>query len=404
MYSLRSEFEKTRIELTDLRKIDISVLSPHHHQPPVINNTNYFSPQDTGDTDLNLSTQMSTIKALENNLRRKLEVADMSINEIEYEKDENMRIRKQFFMYQKVLQEICTTYSNVIFGLRERLQITKAGIEKMKTVFAIDMQKVISKISQKFQIENERTAHLHSRELQSTRINLSKAHDIEKARLEKSFKEQVTALTRRHERDTKTQKEEFVLQTDRVMNLTSKGLSGPSISVYAFESVLTGLLDALSNNNMIQSSDADMIIDIAKSNKDPSFTASADARVLLSEILFKTVKELNDTKGDIEYMKAKFRRAGLSELVDTESSSSSPTSPFVSPMTAYSQNSGSKVTARSFSPDRSLFNKRDDMNSSTPIRESRSNSQSSPSRSPSRSANGTPSRSVNWLAEIVDGF
>jgi hypothetical protein len=310
-------------------------------------------------------------------------------------------------MYQKVLQEICTTYSNVIFGLRERLQITKAGIEKMKTVFAIDMQKAISKISQKFQIENERSAHLHSRELQSTRINLSKAHDIEKARLEKSFKEQVTSLTRRHERDTKTQKDEFVLQTDRVMNLTSKGLSGPSISVYAFESVLTGVLDALSNNNMIQSSDADMIIDIAKSNKDPSFTASADARLLLSEILFKTIKELNDTKGDIEYMKAKFRRAGLSELVDTESSSS-PSSPFVSPMTAYSQNSGSKVTARSFSPDRSLFNKRDDMNSSTPIRESRSNSQSSPNRSPNRSVNcsvnGTPSRSVNWLAEIVDGF
>jgi hypothetical protein len=106
-------------------------------------------------------------------------------------------------------------------------------------------------------------------------------------------------------------------------------------------------------------------------------------------------------------MKAKFRRAGLSELVDTESSSS-PSSPFVSPMTAYSQNSGSKVTARSFSPDRSLFNKRDDMNSSTPIRESRSNSQSSPNRSPNRSVNGsvngTPSRSVNWLAEIVDGF
>ena len=403
MYSLRSEFEKTRTELTDLRKIDISVLSPHHHQPHVTNNTNYFSPKDTDDTDLNLSTQMSTIKALENNLRRKLEVADMSINEIEYEKDENMRIRKQFFMYQKVLQEICTTYSNVIFGLRERLQITKAGIEKMKTVFAIDMQKAISKISQKFQIENERSAHLHSRELQSTRINLSKAHDIEKARLEKSFKEQVTALTRRHERDTKTQKDEFVLQTDRVMNLTSKGLSGPSISVYAFESVLTGVLDALSNNNMIQSSDADMIIDIAKSNKDPSFTASADARLLLSEILFKIIKELNDTKGDIEYMKSKFRRAGLSELVDTESNSS-PSSPFVSPMTAYSQNSGSKVTARSFSPDRSLFNKRDDMNSSTPVRESRSNSQSSPNRSVNGSVNGTPSRSVNWLAEIVDGF
>jgi len=104
--------------------MDISALSPHRHQPPAAN-TNYFSPQDTGDADLNLSTQMSTIKALENNLRRKLEVADMSINEIEYEKDENMRIRKQFFMYQKVLQEICTTYSNVIFGLRERLQITK---------------------------------------------------------------------------------------------------------------------------------------------------------------------------------------------------------------------------------------------------------------------------------------
>jgi len=273
--------------------------------------------------------------------------------------------------------------------------IFKAGIEKMKTVFAIDMQKAISKISQKFQIESERTAHLHGRELQSTRINLSKAHDIEKARLEKSFKEQVTALTRRHERDTKTQKDEFVLQTDRVMNLTSKGLSGPSISVYAFESVLTGVLDALSNNNMIQSSDADMIIDIAKSNKDPSFTASADARVLLSEILFKTIKEVNDTKGDIEYMKAKFRRAGLSELVDTESSSS----PFLSPMTAYSQNSSNKVAVSAFSPDRS--HKKDDMNSSTtPIRESRSNSQSSPSRS----VNGTPSRSVNWLADIVDGF
>jgi hypothetical protein len=304
-------------------------------------------------------------------------------------------------MYQKVLQEICTTYSNVIFGLRERLQITKAGIEKMKTVFAIDMQKTITKISQKFQIENERTAHLHSRELQCNRINLSKAHDIEKARLEKSFKEQVTALTRRHERDTKTQKDEFVLQTDRVMNMTGKGLSGPSISIYAFESVLTGVLDALCNNNMIQSSDSDAVIDIAKSNKDPYFTASADARLLLSEILFKTIKELNDTKGDIEYMKAKFRRAGfLSELVDTEGSSS-PSSPFVSPMTAYSQNSGSKATARSFSPDRSLFNKRDDMNSSTPIRE---NSHSSPNRSPNRSVNGTPSRSVNWLAEIVDGF
>ena len=36
-------------------------------------------------------------------------------------------MRKQFFSYQKVLQEICSTYSNVIFGLRERLDITKAG-------------------------------------------------------------------------------------------------------------------------------------------------------------------------------------------------------------------------------------------------------------------------------------
>lgn len=78
---------------------------------------------------------MSTIKSLENNLRRKLEVADMSMNEFEYEKDENMRIRKQFFLYQKVLQEICSTHSNVVFGLRERLQITK--VNKILLVLSI---------------------------------------------------------------------------------------------------------------------------------------------------------------------------------------------------------------------------------------------------------------------------
>lgn len=258
----------------------------------------------------------------------------------------------------------------------------------MKTVYAIDMQKTISKISQKFQIESERIAQIHSRELQSTRINLSKAHDMEKDRLEKCFKEQVTALTRRHEQETKTQKDEFVLQADRVKNLKSRGFTGPSISIYAFESVLTGVLDALANSNMIKSSDADRIIDIAKSNKDPSFMASADARVLLNEILFATLKKINDNTADLEYLKSKMKRAGITDSNDAESNS-----PY-SPLTT---NSNSKPNNRTFSPDRLHKS-----NTSTPMRETRSSNRSSPNN---RSANGTPSRvNVNWINEITDGF
>lgn len=394
----RSELEQSRVERRD------------NSSPTTTNNRqSVLSPQISFDSDLNLSTQMSTIKALENNLRRKLEVAEMSMNEIDYEKDENMKMRKQFFMYQKVLQEVCSTYSNIIFGLRERLQITKAGVEKMKTVFAIDLQKTVSKIAQKFQIELERIAHIHSRDLQTTRINLSKAHDTEKARLEKSFKDQVTALTRRHSQEMKIQKDEFVLQTDRVMNLNINKKSdnnsvsrSPSISVYAFESVLVGVLDSLSNNNMIESTDADRIIDIARSNKDPSFMASADARVLLSEILFKTVKEINDTKGDLEHMKSKIRRAGLNDLIDSTSNNS----PFVSPMTfeTYSNSNNSNPNTE-FSPNRLPLNGRSnfgDLNLAvTPTRENRSSSSHS---SPNRSVNGTPSRAINWMSDIVDGF
>lgn len=262
----------------------------------------------------------------------------------------------------------------------------------MKTVYAIDMQKTISKISQKFQIESERIAQIHSRELQSTRINLSKAHDIEKDRLEKCFKEQVTALTRRHEQETKTQKDEFVLQADRVKNLKSRGFTGPSISIYAFESVLTGILDALANSNMIKSSDADRIIDIAKSNKDPSFMASADARVLLNEILFATLKKINDNTADLEYLKSKMKRAGITDS-NNDGESNFPYSPLTT-------NSNSKPNNRTFSPDRLH---KSDINTSTPTRETRSSNRSSPNN---RSANGTPSRgvNVNWINEITDGF
>ena len=60
-----------------------------------------------------------------------------------------------------------------------------------------------SKIAQKFQIENERITHLHGRELQHTRINLSKAHDVEKSRLEKIFKDQISTLTKKHSQEMK---------------------------------------------------------------------------------------------------------------------------------------------------------------------------------------------------------
>lgn len=223
---------------------------------------------------------------------------------------------------QHIIFQLYATYSPALASLKTSLyQIKQAMVQ-----YNAEAEYTSYQTFQKCQIEvlklEESLKLSYKEKTQKMRIQLSSAHSQELNALEQRFVSQISGLNKNHTKELERLHKEVLTRTERTLcppsSADSSMVGGHSTlssipaaeSGAAFESVLTGTLHALQEQDVLSSESVNQIQALAKTHTEPSLAAGTAAKALVSEELDKCFHKyivgggssLNNSSTNIAYL------------------------------------------------------------------------------------------------------
>lgn len=199
---------------------------------------------------------------------------------------------------QHVVFQLYATYTPALASLKTSLYQIKQAMAQYNAETEYASYQTFQRCQTEVLKLEESLKLSYKEKTQKMRIQLSSAHSQELNALEQRFVSQISSLNKNHTKELEKLHKEVLARTERsvgvplfadtsVLGHSAQSFTPAAESAAAFESVLTGTLLALQEQEVLSSESSSQIQALAKTNTEPSLAAGTAAKALVCEELDK---------------------------------------------------------------------------------------------------------------------
>jgi hypothetical protein len=288
---------------------------------------------------LDASQYEASMVQMEESLQHQIELSRICSDELQQERQRVREVRTREVKLFQLVGQVERAYRGQIYGLRKDLQEVRSIAQALASAAQVEVRSTVSSLALQLDRLFRQKEKSAQEEIRRAHIELSNAHSQEMTLLEARFVEQLGLQAAAHRLEMDHQHTELVMRAESALGLTllsdgasvddsfNEGVSGlpssrshprsvsfasetsdlrslasatkqrrhttlnsapatrrseKSTPLPAYESVATGVLEALKDEEIIDSGGAQQILALAKAHQEPSFAAQAAAKSLVA--------------------------------------------------------------------------------------------------------------------------
>jgi hypothetical protein len=288
---------------------------------------------------LDASQYEASMVQMEESLQHQIELSRICSDELQQERQRVREVRMREVKLFQLVGQVERAYRGQIHGLRKDLQEVRSIAQALASAAQVEVRSTVSSLALQLDHLFRQKDKSAQEDIRRAHIELSNAHSQEMNLLEARFVEQLGLQAAAHRLEMDHQHTELVMRAESALGLTllsdsasvddslNEGVSGlpssrshprsvsfasetsdlrslasatkqrrhttlnsapatrrseKSTPLPAYESVATGVLEALKDEEIIDSGGAQQILALAKAHQEPSFAAQAAAKSLVA--------------------------------------------------------------------------------------------------------------------------